>query len=320
MKKTYLIPALFITLGLSLSAEPLNNKGHSLSFAAVGGLLSGESEEIVYRSTSSSTKLSQLLWDLKPLAYAGVQARYSWFGPKGAWGVFAGVSSKFGIPGETGLMEDRDWVLRDYPDVLTNYSVHDNNTESAVLVDAHIGVSRRVSQKFLLKAFLSYGFMYFSWRAHGGCFLYADIDLNNDGKKDGGFGTFPPIDVISYEQGWHILSPAAAFYGEFNRYFDIELTIKLSPFIWFSAEDRHIMRDLTVTDTGKGGFFIEPGLTFSFKPKDAVAISLSVSYRNISGVRGIGVYDSPGEAPLSGAAGSGYSALDAGLTLNYKVF
>jgi outer membrane protease len=226
--------------------------------------------------------------------------------------IFAGGIFKFGIPGNTGQMEDRDWTDSRYSDWLTHYSVHDNDTKNAMLIDANIGVSLTIFEKHLIKMFIAYNYMNFYWSATGGSFLYPRED-------DGGVYLAEPIEVITYEQTWNILSPGIAFYGEFNRYFDIEVYIKISPFIWLSAKDEHLLRDLVVTEEIFVGFFIEPGFTFSFTPNDTIGLSLSFSYRNISDTRGNGKYEEPGRKTITNNLnGAGYSAFDFGITAKFN--
>jgi outer membrane protease len=283
------------------------------------GLLTGTGEEIVYRDKTTTDKASQLLWDFNALLYAGLDARYTWQ-IADSWGIFAGASGKFGFPATAGVMEDRDWIAQ-YPDWLTHYSVHDNKTEEALLFDANVGVSFSIREIFQIKPSVAYRFMRFSWTAKGGSILYP-YDSDGDGTKDGDHIYFTsPIDVGTYEQTWHIVSPMIGFSGQFNQYFDIELSLALSPLLWFFGEDHHILRDLVITEDLTDGFFIEGGLCLSFKPTQRVSLSFQVAYRNISGPRGDGKYDYESEPDLvaKGLSGAGYSAWDVGITAKWNV-
>lgn len=314
MKKVFfLMLSVATTLGLSAQEISTNMNNHTLLLGASIGVLQGTSEEIVYQNRSSRNRLSELLWDLKPLVYAGIDINYHWGKPENTWGIFADTSLKFGFPGETGILEDRDWIMPDYPEFLTHYSVHDNKTENAVLFDASVGASFQIFSRFLLKTYIAYDFMYFSWRAKGGSLLYPN--------SDGGHGYLKPISVIAYKQTWNIISPGVAFYGEFNRYFSGEIAFKISPLIWCNSEDNHILRDLIITDKLDIGLFIEPSLLFSFTPKDFFTLSLSVLYRNISYVRGDGVYKEKGKPARTAEniLGAGYSAFDVGLTAKFRL-
>ncbi|MDR1095551.1 MAG: omptin family outer membrane protease [Spirochaetaceae bacterium] len=317
MGKSYLVLwALFAVLSFSVSAQSTDIKRDGLFLGISTGVLAGEAEEIVYRDKNTDNKLSQLLWPFKPLVYAGVDLRYNWRIPASRLNVFADGILKFGFPGITGKMEDRDWVDARYADFLTHYSIHDNTTEDAVLIDVNAGVTFPVFEKYLLKAFIAYNHMYFSWAASGGSFLYPD-------KNSGGHGYMVTSDkVITYRQTWNIISPGILFYGAFNRYFDIELSFKTSPFIWFFAVDEHLARNLVITDDLHGGFFVEPSLLFSFKPNNNITLSFSFLYRNITGTRGDGEYEEQGKQPLitNNLNGAAYSVFDTGIVTRFNIF
>lgn len=320
MKKIFL--PLFAVIALSYSASAQSTDRHALSLGASLGFLKGEGEKIVYRGTGSNDKLSQLLWKMDPLFYAGIDAHYEWQRPEKRRSVFADTLIKFGFPSEAGIMEDRDWIALNYPGFLTHYSVHDNKTEDAVIFDMDAGMSFHLFKTFLLKTYISYNFMRFSWRANGGSILHPSWDSNNDGKPDGDHSYLMPIDVITYEQSWHTLSPGIAFYGEFNRYFDIDISLELSPFVWSSGRDNHILRNLVITEDLGGGFFVEPRFVFSFKPNDILTVSLSAAYKKISGARGNSTYNENGQVQTDipkQIGGAGYAAFDTGIVAKFNI-
>jgi outer membrane protease len=260
--------------------------------------------------------LSQLLWYFEPLVYLGVDTHYNRSIPRTGWEIFADGIFKFGFPGTTGQMEDRDWLDTRYSDFLTHYSVHDNETKNAVLIDANIGASFAIFKNHLIKMFIAYNYMNFYWSATGGSFLYPTYE-----NSDEGHSYLPKsVEVVTYKQIWNILSPGIAFYGVFNRYFDIEIYIKMSPFIWLSAKDEHLLRDLVITKEIFGGFFIEPGFTFLFTPNDTIGLSLYFLYRNISGIRGNGKYKYPDKIKTTNnTIGAGYSVFDVGITAKFEI-
>jgi outer membrane protease len=313
---------LFFALSPSLSAQSTDEGGHKLSWGFSLGFLSGEGEEIVYWDENTKDKLSQLLWEFNALPYAGLNIDYAWQKPGTEWGVFAEAAFKYGFSAKTGVMEDRDWIVQDYPAFLTHYSVHDNTTNKALLFDGSFGVAFRLFQKYWIKPAVAYHFMNFSWTATGGSILYPPTDTNGDGKPDPNgleHVYLSPINVGKYSQTWHIISPAIAFYGEFNRYFSLEISFKLSPLVWFSGKDDHLLRDLVITEELTGGVFTEPALLFSFKPDKTLTLSVAVSRRGIAGTRGDAEYDEDGSAAftIKNRGGSGYSAWDAGLVAKW---
>jgi outer membrane protease len=318
MRKIIFIFAFSAVMIFNLSA-----KEHDFSIGVDFGLLNGHAQELVYKSYNSDGKLSELLWNFKSLSYIGLDVRYSWLKSGNRWGVFFNGSYKRGFSSENDVMEDRDWLAADYPDCLTNYSVHKNNTEFANLADLNLGILFLISKEFFLqniniKTYLSYHFMNFSWTARGGSLLYP--------ASIGGHMYISPIlKVGTYEQTWHIFSPAISFYGEFNRYFDIELAFEITPFISFLSKDEHLLRNLVIIDNLNGGLFIEPSLLFSFKPSDLIVLSLSFAYREISKSRGNSLYKQtlPSKQTSSSLekniGGAGYTATDIGIIAKFKI-
>jgi outer membrane protease len=307
MRKPCLALIIFLTSGFCLQAQ--------LSLGTSLGLLAGVSEEIVYLSGNSTDKLSQLLWHFEPLVYGGIDLRYNW-AVSSNLNIFANGVLKYGFPGKTGVMEDSDWVDARYRDFLTHYSVSDNHTENALLLDADAGVAFTLSGIYRLKAFIAYSYMRYAWVARGGSLLYPKDKNGNEGHVY----LIKPVDVVTYQQTWNIISPGVSFYGAFNRYFDIEISFKLSPFVWVDTIDEHLMRNLVITNELTGGLFIEPGLVFSFKPNNVITLSCSLLYRNISGLRGDSTYSESAEtAKYKNIGGAGYSAFDVGIIAWFSI-
>jgi outer membrane protease len=155
--------------------------------------------------------------------------------------------------------------------------------------------------------------MTFSWASKGGSFLYPDQNH---------FYYSTEIDVITYKQIWHIISPGVSFYGRFNRFFDINLFLNLSPLVWCNSVDEHLLRNLTIKDTMDFGFFIKPKLVFSFFPQDVIAVSFSFAYTHIGETRGDALYIEQGKAGViyENIAGASYNAFDVGLSVKFRVF
>jgi outer membrane protease len=152
--------------------------------------------------------------------------------------------------------------------------------------------------------------MYYSFVARGGTFLYPELD-------GGHFHDSSSDDVVTYKQFWQIFSPGLTFYGEFNRYFDIELFFKVTPLIMAASLDEHLSRNLQiVNDPMYFGLYIEPGLVFTFRPPvSIITLSFSLNYRNISGTRGNSMYRYPENSNLySNVGGAAYSVFDIGIT------
>ena len=318
MKKSGLLAVFLLLVNLSAGAESENERTHSFTFGASFGLQSGAAEEVVYRNGSGDNYVSQLLWQFKPLLLAGVELRYAWKKREDSSSILASIFSgffvdasfKYGLPSERGLMEDRDWQRPQQPGWLTDYSFHNNTTNTAMLAGLEIGKSFFPYNEFRLSLFLSYRFMQYSFAASGGSFLYPDGHTYEPS----------PDNIVTYKQTWHILAPGVSFYGAFNRYFDIELFFKASPLILVSSFDEHLDRHFEIiNDTMFGGLFIEPGLVFSFKPVSIFILSFSLNYSYINGARGNSTYKYPASTnTYMNVGGAGYSAFDIGLAVKFR--
>ena len=314
LKKLAVLLIILISYNYIVIAQGTDKNGHSLSVATSFGLLSGEGEEIVYRRGSSDKMLSQFLWKFEPVFYIGAALNYGWQFPSGKIGFFIDTSFKYGIPNNLGSMEDRDWLQEAYPDFLSLYSVHNIKTETAILFDAHIGMSFSVTDNIIIKPFIFYGFMLFKWTAKGGSVLYPDYG--------GHFYLSDNIVVGDYKQTWNIVGIGTSMHYIFNELFDTEPFIKISPLIWNTSVDNHFLRNLVITDTMVGGFFIELGLNFEIKIIKNLIASVYVSNRTIIYTRGDALWEEKGKQPViyHNVSGGEYNALNIGISVTYKLF
>ncbi|MDR2483816.1 MAG: omptin family outer membrane protease [Treponema sp.] len=311
---TFLVILLYIFLcSPNLPAESPDSGPYTFSVAASGGFLYGQSEEIVYKAPNSDACLSQLLWDMKPLWYAGTSFNFSQINPMEKLGFFMDLSLKFGIPSKTGTMEDRDWTAADGH--LTNFSSHDNYTRGAFILDFSAGLSVPIVSKALINLYLGFSYMNFSWDAHDG---YIEYEKDNWEK----IPFYGP--AISYSQEWRIFLLGIGLNIPFKP-FSIELSFQGSagPFIYCADQDEHFSRNLQFRDYLSGGVLLEPrgGFAFSLHPK--AELSLHIGWRYISGARGITKeretgLSAGGTFVKSGEAGAGYSMLDTGLSVKVR--
>ena len=311
------LSALMLIFFNHIAFAQLNDKsGHTLALSVSLGALAGDTEEIVYIDGTSRDRLSLLIWEIKPLFYAGLDIHYGWQSKRTFLGAFSDVNLKFGIPAKTGVLEDRDWFdssENTYPYWLTHYSEHENKTKAAVLLDFRAGVSFKLNYGLKLSSFLSYSLMFYSWDASSGSYLYpwtGGHSYNTSSEK-----------VITYKQQWHIVSPGVSFSGAFNRFFGLELSLKLSPLIWLVSVDDHIKTNTVYTDMPRWGFFMEPALLFSFDTGTFVSLLFSYSFRYITGSRGDS-FDQMGEIinKTYNVAGAAYSVHDFGITAKFTIF
>jgi outer membrane protease len=256
---------------------------------------------------------------MKPLVYLGADMNLIWKKPSSKWGFFAGLNVKVGIPGETGIMEDRDWIDVNYnvtphiSDRLTNYSVHTNRTNWAVLASAKFGGSLKKFDVVLIKPFVSYDFMVFAWSALGGSILYPyqSIDKKYYPKSQ---------EVGTYMQTWHVLSPGISFSGDFNSRFSGEVSFKMTPLVLSYNVDNHILRSTIFTDLLLFGFAIEPSFVMTYTHNENFAFTFGANYRNISFLRGDETSTTNGKTTVyADIGGAAYEAWDVTLGVKFRL-
>jgi outer membrane protease len=303
---------------------------YALSVSTSAGILYGRGEENVYFSNIDTILYSQLLWDLKPLWYFGSALGYALAEPMEAISLFAELSVKAGIPGQTGVIEDRDWMAPNHG--YSHFSVHDNFTQGALLADMNLGFSFPLWGRVLLKTGGWLSYMRFAWDAKDGYRQHAEGN-----KSYGSYELWDPSipkvyihgPALSYSVKWFIVSPGLSVGVPFLGRFLAGLTLTSSPFIWAAAEDvHHGSPDVQYFDYVSGGFFIEPRFDFSFSPHKRLDLLWYISYRHISGARGDTYtrysFQSTQEYPddvietYQNQGGAGFRALDTGLSLKIR--
>jgi outer membrane protease len=261
------------------AAEVPAERIYAFSISPLAGFFWGQGEEQVYWNNYSDDLLSQLLWDLKPLWYLGVALDFSQREPLKKWGGFASLSAKFGIPVETGGMEDRDWQIPGSA-VLTNYSWHHNNTDSTIVLDLTGGISIPLKSLFALRFSLGLSYLHFAWTARDGYYLYGV------GGYSPPYGTVSGA-VISYSQDWLLLPFGVSFAILPGSRFSGSLYFSAGPALRFIGRDTHHQKVNSgyyseYVDSISGGYTFEPGGELLFSPNGHVSLGLQLSWRSIT--------------------------------------
>jgi outer membrane protease len=296
---------------------------YTFSVTPLAGFLWGQGEEMVYLNADSDTLLSELLWDVKPLWYLGTSLEFKQQNPLQAFGAFARFSAKFGIPAETGIMEDRDWQAPGGE--LSNYSQHDNTTNGAMILDLAGGINIPLRPYVATRLSVGLSYLHFSWTAKDGYLQYG-----------GGSGAWHPITdadpkrplsgaIVSFTQDWLLLP-----FGLSVEFFPAS---RFSGKIWFNAgvmlayagQDTHHLLYNTrywseFRDHINGGYTLEPGVEFRFTPHERVSLRAYFSWHRItanshgasySSLAGNGIEQ---DFRFTGDfAGGGFQAFDSGI-------
>jgi len=307
------------------AVQAQENLAYSFSLCPQFGLFYGHVEERVYPTSDTKAHLlSQLLWDMKPVSYYGLLMDFSPLRPLVRSGLFSGLSVKFGIPGPSGSMEDRDWMSKESTG-LTNFSVHDNIAKEIFLLDFSAGFSFPFSSFLLFKTFVNISYMNFRFYGENGSATYArylgsgnyaSIDDDPVKYSFNGLGK-----VISYSQEWFYTAPGFSLGLGYKEYFLAEISFIISPLVFCSGLDEHKITKTQFRDKMTGGVILEPGFRFSVAAAKWLNISCDISWRYISGTRG-GSYYRPigiGDYQSEGEAGAGLSILNTALLLKIKL-
>jgi len=274
-------------------------KRYCLSIGPQFGFVNAQAVEIVYPTDTKGKYLSELLWNMKPLYYLGLQAEFGLFNIMSETGFFSVLSIKSGIPGDTGIHENRDWMSVENSN-LTHYSKHTNRTNKFTMIDFKNGASIPLTYIYL-KPFINFSWMNFSFSGIDGYGKYArgkKYDDNGSPVEDP--SSYPvmffPItdnprkytyhgEVITYEQNWFLLAPGFTLGTDILSPFSFDVSFQISPLTYCAAVDQHLTTKAIYYDYTGLGLFIESAgnVTFTWK---FIELTYEFAYRYISDTKG----------------------------------
>ena len=285
------------------------------------GSVFGKTNELVYPTDTKGEFLSELLWDMNPVFYLNLQVEFARANPMSAAGLYTALSFKTGIPGDSGHMENRDWMSAEDGN-LTHFSSHTNKIKNLYWLDAVIGFSIPVKTWFYLRPFINGSWMHFSFSARDGYGKYARIK---------GTGTYYPIndnpdyysfsgeEVIRYQQDWLLVAAGISIGTNVLYPLSFEMSFQISPFIYCAAVDNHLGRNIFFNDYTAWGLFFEPKGSVSYSI-GRFNLSLELAYRYIGGAKG-NTYINTGSRHYISAneSGAGLGLLDARFFVKFRI-
>jgi len=331
MKNIAVFSVLVIIIGAFSANNPAfcqdfeKTRNYSFSLGTQFGFVHGQAFELVYPvpEETMGELLSELKWDMKSVFYYGAKFDFFRTDVMSASGFFSSVSFKTGIPGDTGIMEDRDWMSVEN-NALTNFSSHTNRTREFYWLDFALGASIPVRSYFYLKPFLSGSWMHFAFTARNGYLEYARKKTSN---------TYFPIydnpdketlsgDVIRYQQDWFLIALGFSMGTKILSPFSFDLSFQISPFTYCAAKDEHLAESKKIDyyDFTSWGLFLEPAGVFSFSV-ERIDLSLEFAYRYIGRTKGeTHIKNDNGSYSLAiNGAGSGLSLFNANLLVRIRI-
>jgi outer membrane protease len=241
-----------------------SERNYGFSLGGMLGIVHGQAQEYVYPVTDTTHKyLSELLWDMKPVFYLGIQADFGRRNLMSAPGFFASVAFKAGIPGDTGVMEDRDWQPQ-YGSGLTDYSRHTNITREYIWLDAVAGASIPVKSILYIKPFLGFSWAHFAFTGRDG---YRNLYQGRTVVQ-----SFEGREVINYEQDWLLVTAGFSIGTNILLPFSINLSFQISPFAYCVSKDEHLATNTdnityvhtTYIDVTYSELYIKPSINISY--------------------------------------------------------
>ncbi len=234
-----------------LNAQILhNNSSFHLSVEPSFSYTNGNLKEVIYRSADNNSKISLLQWD-KKLFYYGTNLKTSFKN----FHLDLGFASSF--PNQkSGDMQDSDWQNEKDYSMKTTYSVGTNWSEKNYKAIASLSYDFKIVNVFLISPKISCEYMYdLFYRKKGSKGWY--------GQADGKYGSTDGKDHWWYEpearkypytdsetgKTWNLAGidyERHSFYfwlggniGVKIEKFRTDFGFSISPFTYFSAEDRH---------------------------------------------------------------------------------
>jgi len=285
--------------------------GIAFSAEAELGSLGGTAYERVY---DGSFKLSQLDWDIKGVAAAGL---------RGSVGFARGFSVNLGLWAAltegNGMMVDRDWLLAsaDTDDEWTHESRHpDTSVDEATLVDLNVAWRALELGGAGISAILGYKSQTFKWTARGGTYIYSDLE--NGGYRDQR-GRFPDRPVIEYEQKYTVPYVGVAVDGTWGA-LSVEGHLAVGPSASATDRDYHVLRDTLFEGDFSGGSYAELGVrgTYFFTPRFFASVGIEAqAYEEMRGDITITAPDAAGVSRDGGSVEIATAMLTLGAGLRF---
>jgi outer membrane protease len=354
MKNIAFLSSLVIILFIFSAINPVNceaNDNYQFSIGTFFGIVYGQAFELVYPNPeiTKGELLSELRWDMKPVYYLGLNLDFGRINKMTSVGFYTSIAFKAGIPGDSGVHENRDWMSTENSN-LTHFSSHTNRTRELFWLDALAGVSIPVKSYFYIKPFISGSWMHFAYSGMNGRGIYARKEVCSvyctlphqsgsscPGRGPPDFTKYHPIDsadfpyynypdgysftgeVIRYQQDWLLIAAGISIGTNFFYPFVFNFSFQISPFTYCAARDDHLTRNVTFLDFTGWGLFYEPKGKISFYIKN-IDFSLEGAYRIIGRTTGPSYNDdgTPGIFRSGGLAGAALSLIDIRFLVRYR--
>ena len=255
------------------TVELAKSKNFSASVQLSAGVLQGEARELVYDyDYGYRRKLSELIWDLKDLYFAGgvasVQIMDRFRVNAGFWGPMNKGS---------GQMEDYDWMYEgmDWSD----WSLSDVDVDKAYMYDINASFEAFKYKQVGLRGILGYRQDHWEWKDYGIRHIYTYYNWRDDRAEDDG------STGIEYEQTYKIPYLGAGLSWALKQ-FELYGYFLYSPLVKADDRDHHIYRDLVFEEDFENGDYYGYGIRGTYTFKNNIFLSGSIDGQTIPEILG----------------------------------
>ncbi len=271
----------------------LQNKNNFVDISSSVGVMFGRASEYVYLDYENyqgienyNEKLSQLDYEYAvPCLNLKIESRLFKY-------LHLGFDISTAIPMKCGIMQDYDWLNKEYPshqwaNELTNYSKHENYLDYYFDCKLNIGPHINILNKVSLIPLVGFGFDIIQFSAYNGSYKYYPEYLVQH------HGPYTPISLESYEfdsSGKDIIYSQYSSDGKGNPsvHFNIGLKYLIKfiprvfisgsclfyPFYSVSSFDYHISRNIDFLSVVNKSFKFDGNLRIVYKLNNVLSLGL----------------------------------------------
>lgn len=242
---------LFFALVFEANLWATDNFNFSLSSEI--GILNGNIYEYVISTSCKNTDniLSKLDWEVSNIPFIELNASadvLKYF--------FIGASGRFGIPLQSGYMQDYDWLnsitdqwKADDPTELTNYSKHTNFLTSYNSINIMAGANIIINKNFIVTPFLAWDYFFISFDGIGGYKIYKSDDFNSKPYDD--------VKVITYKQEFNSFMLGVNFKAKLIDKIELFAQGMICPYVGASSNLDYHYRNQKVGETVFGTLYLD---------------------------------------------------------------
>jgi len=238
------------------------------SISLQSGILDGVTKEQVF---SSSYKVSEIDWDLKPLYFAGVTLNTQFFSTLNLnFGFWTGMNVN------QGKVRNYDFTST----TLLSYSEQNCIQERIKVFDSNVSYTFNLYDELSITGMLGYNYINLKMLAHGG---YTEYPIGSLPKPFYGTG-------VIFEQVFNI--PYIGLGGTYliNDIVYVQLFAMYSRFVFSDGTDYHVNRQREIYSTTYPGRYMSIIISSGWKINDYTSLVLTAEYTKIVTNRGSSYY------------------------------